>query len=408
MAEYWSLSPELQERIREDRKGHKENPYAFRDEAAVRRDPKHDMNRIWRPAFVSDTEKIMHNTYYNRYSDKTQVFSLYQNDDITRRSLHVQLVSRIARNIGSVLNLNNDLIEAISLGHDIGHTPFGHDGERMLNDLLCEHTGRSFNHNVHSVRILDSLVKRNITLQTLDGILCHNGEMEQQEYRPRPLAGFGEFDQRVEECYCRRDASKDLVPSTLEACVMRICDIIAYLGKDRQDAQRIGMLKENDSRFSELAIGNNNAQIINNLSVNIMENSYGKDYLSMSPECFQALQLGKRENGRLIYQDPEMVKLYREQIRPMFDRVYRELLKEAKEQNKDSVLYRHHINFLQKINQYNDSFQLERYLETEPNQMVVDYIASMTDDYFIQLHQYLFPTQTVDLRYTGYFEDRLC
>lgn len=143
-----------------------------------------DKANLWRPAFVRDIEKILHLPYYNRYVDKTQVFSFYHNDDITRRALHVQLVSRIARNIGSVLGLNLDLIEAIALGHDIGHTPFGHAGERFLDELLKNETGRSFQHNVQSARVLDKLFARNISLQVLDGVLCHNGEFEMQEYRP--------------------------------------------------------------------------------------------------------------------------------------------------------------------------------------------------------------------------------
>ena len=135
MGNYIQLSAEIQEKIRKDKEAHKENPYAFRDEQVVRRNEGHDTASLWRPAFVRDCEKIMHLPYYNRYGDKTQVFSLYRNDDITRRLVHVQLVSRIARNIGQVLGLNLDLIEAISLGHDIGHTPFGHSGERKLDEL---------------------------------------------------------------------------------------------------------------------------------------------------------------------------------------------------------------------------------------------------------------------------------
>lgn len=118
----------FQERIREDRKRHWVNPCAFADENAIRRRRDHEEANLWRPAFVRDTERILHNPYYNRYSDKTQVLSAYRNDDISRRALHVQLVSRIARNIGRGLGLNTDLIEAVSLGHDIGHTPFGHAG----------------------------------------------------------------------------------------------------------------------------------------------------------------------------------------------------------------------------------------------------------------------------------------
>ena len=97
---------------------------ACTDEMALRRRPDNRPNQIWRPAFAKDIDRIMYSPFYNRYTDKTQVFSLVKNDDVTRRSLHVQLVSRIARTIGRALHLNLDLIEAIALGHDIGHTPF--------------------------------------------------------------------------------------------------------------------------------------------------------------------------------------------------------------------------------------------------------------------------------------------
>lgn len=112
------------------------------------------------------------------------MFSFYNNDDITRRALHVQLVSRIARNIGAVLGLNLDLIEAISLGHDIGHTPFGHAGERFLSRLLFKETGKLFNHNVHSVRVLDNLFERNISLQTLDGICATTANLSSRNIAP--------------------------------------------------------------------------------------------------------------------------------------------------------------------------------------------------------------------------------
>ena len=206
---YHVLSKELQEQITEDRAKNWENPYKCKDTDALRRDPAHDNANLWRPAFVRDIEKILHLPVYNRYADKTQVFSLYHNDDISRRGLHVQLVSRIARNIGAVLGLNIDLIEAIALGHDLGHTPFGHAGERFLSELLHQNTGCYFNHNVHSVRVVDRLYRRNLTLQTLDGILCHNGEFEKKEYI-HPSAMAGEMpgrteDQRTVRHKCRRN-----------------------------------------------------------------------------------------------------------------------------------------------------------------------------------------------------------
>ncbi len=402
MAVYNALSKELQERIEYDRQIGIKNPNACKDTDAVRRFEGHDKQLLWRPTFVSDTEKILHNPYYNRYSDKTQVFSLYKNDDISRRAYHVQLVARVARNIGALLGLNNDLIEAISLGHDLGHTPFGHDGEYLLDELYREKTGRRFFHNVQSVRVLDKLICRNISLQTLDGVVCHNGEMELKEYRPHTLSNFEEFDKRLENCYLTEEANKKQVPSTLEGCVMRICDIIAYLGKDRQDAERLKVV-DNKEIFSKLEIGQSNAEIINNLVVNIVENSYGKDYLCMDDNYFEALKLAKKENYKFIYGNEDMKKVVEEQIKPMFACVYGELLKQAEDMKKDSVLYTHHIEFLKEQNKYQSYFNIEEYLAEDKNQMVVDYMASMTDDYFVELYHYLFPKGKYGVEYKGYF-----
>ena len=136
------LSPALSQRMEQEKKTHSYTDFSFPDEAAVRRYATGKPDTVWRPAFAKDIDKILYSPYYNRYTDKTQVFSLTKNDDITRRGLHVQLVSRIARTIGRALNLNLDLIEAIALGHDIGHTPFAHCGEVYLNQLYNKHTGR--------------------------------------------------------------------------------------------------------------------------------------------------------------------------------------------------------------------------------------------------------------------------
>lgn len=401
MANYHVLSDEIQSQIREDREMHRNNPYAFPDKKIVRRQMDHDKANLWRSAFVRDTEKIMHIPYYNRYSDKTQVFSFYQNDDISRRALHVQLVSRIARNIGHVLGLNEDLIEAISLGHDIGHTPFGHAGERILSELYRQQTGRFFNHNVHSVRVLDGIMHRNISLQTLDGILCHNGELELQEYSPCEMSAFSEYDEKIEKCYVDQDYIGLLVPCTLEGCVMRICDIIAYLGKDRQDAMRLKLMR--GSSFSGGAIGATNGEIINNLIVNLIENSYGKPYLKMDEEYFQALRLAKTENYEMIYNNKQLNALYEGEIRPMFGELYGELLRQAKNHDRKGILYRHHMAYVKENNWY-DAEEFAAYEATEPNQIVVDYLASMTDDYFIALYHYLFPKGTHDVKFTGYFD----
>lgn len=401
MPNYHSLSKELQERITEERAKHLVNPYAFADEDVLRRDMSHDKANMWRPAFVRDCEKIMHLPFYNRYADKTQVFSLYKNDDISRRSQHVQLVARIARNIGSLLGLNLDLIEAIALGHDIGHTPFGHAGERKLNELYREQTGRYFNHNVHSVRVLDTMCGSNISMQTLDGILCHNGEMELEEYKPMRYADFNIFDEKVENCYIDKSAIKKLIPATLEGCVVRVSDIIAYLGKDRQDAEKLGLF-DKKPEYTGGKIGTSNAEIINNMIVNLVENSYGKGYLKMDKEYFDAFSAGKKENYEMIYKIDKIEKVYQDDIFPMMEQIYEKLLEDAKAHDKKSVLFEHHVKYVKNIMKYSPNKW--NYEECEPNAMVVDYIASMTDDYFVDLYKHLFPGSKYDVKYIGYFE----
>ena len=239
-----ALSPELVERISADRASGAVNPYRCNDDQVIRRiDRAADKGTLMRPAFMRDTEKILHLPAYTRYAGKTQVFSFRSNDDLSRRGLHVQLVSRIARDIGCALGLNCDLIEAIGLGHDLGHTPFGHAGERFLNDIYHERTGRYFFHNVQSVRVLDALYGRNVSLQTLDGVLCHNGEYEQRVFELSDMGSFDQFDQTVEDCIATGySAIEHLRPMTLEGCVVRISDILAYVGRDRQDAIAAGLL----------------------------------------------------------------------------------------------------------------------------------------------------------------------
>ena len=189
--------------------------YATRDCDAVRILDR-PINDVLRSQYATDVDRILNCKFYNRGSDKTQVFSFYKSDDITRRSSHVQLVSRIARKIGKALRLNLDLIEAIAIGHDIGHTPFGHAGENILSDLYYKHAGKYFNHNVHSVRVLNLIMHNNLTIQTLDGIICHCGEKVHQRYTPNPLPDKTQFYKTFDDCYGDKSAIKKLRPATLE------------------------------------------------------------------------------------------------------------------------------------------------------------------------------------------------
>lgn len=397
MANYKSLSKTISDRIAQDRKNGVDYCNATEDRVAIRRRQNpHDEETIWRGAYLRDVDKILHCPLFNRYSDKTQVFSLYKSDDLTHRSLHVQIVSRTARTIAHTLGLNLDLVEAIALGHDIGHTPFGHTGERFLDELYRENTGRRFLHNVHSVRVLDKIFPLNITLQTLDGILCHNGELELKKYAPVILNNFEDFDNIVELCYTQDGYDRSLIPSTLEGCVVRISDIIAYLGKDRHDAEKNGIPV---SSFTDDGIGVINAEITNNLIVNIIENSYGKGYIKMDDMHFDALKKAKRDNYTTIYND-EITSKSDDTIKAMMGGLYTKLLYDITHSITTSPIFTHHVTFIDKP-YYK---RLTPYLEEEPNQIVVDFIASMTDDYFVDLHDYLFPSSTLKVKYKGYFD----
>lgn len=382
------LSDELIERMSDDRARGWENPYRTSDEDALRREERPaDRSSIWRPAFVRDVEKILHMPAYNRYAGKTQVFSFRSNDDLSRRGLHVQLVSRIARDIGYALGLNCDLIEAIGLGHDLGHTPFGHAGERCLNDVFHERTGRWFFHNVHSVRVLDKLYGRNISLQTLDGALCHNGEYEQRVFELSGLSSFGEFDRVVDECVSGGGAViGHLRPMTLEGCVVRISDIIAYVGRDRQDAIEAGLLT--GDAFEDGLGGAYNSWILTHASADIIEHSYGKDRIEMSEELFAEIRRAKAENYAKIYRSSGIEGERAEVLARAFELMYERCLDDLNKRDESSFIFRHHIMRIEEqLAHYGRTYDWQ----SDPEQTVVDYIASMTDGYFAELASKFFP-----------------
>ncbi|MRT91567.1 deoxyguanosinetriphosphate triphosphohydrolase family protein [Ancylomarina sp. 16SWW S1-10-2] len=329
-----------------------------------------------RPAFFHDTDRIIHSLAYTRYIDKTQVFYLFENDHITHRVLHVQLVSKIARVIGRALSLNEDLIDAIALGHDLGHVPYGHDGERKLDELLNKQTGEHFCHNAQSVRALQMLENKgeglNLSLQVLDGILCHNGELMLKEYKPDYSKTKERFFQEYNNCWSVKGASKSIISMTLEGCVMRISDVIAYIGRDLEDAITLGLIKRVDIPKSITdIIGNTNASIINNFALDIINNSYGKDFIKLSDEKFEAIKEFYEFSTKNIYQNPK--KSHQdEKIKNMFD-----------------VLFKIYLNDLESgigissISKFYLPNMNEDYLKNYSNPKIVcDYIAGMTDDFF--------------------------
>ena len=381
------------------------SPFACKNSDAIREFSSKYKNDLIRTQFAIDIDKILHSALYNRGNDKTQVFSFFRNDDITRRSTHVQLVSRISRIIGRALRLNLDLIEAIAIGHDIGHTPFGHKGEKFLNDLYVDHTGRYFNHNVHSVRVLQKISGCNLTLQTLDGILCHCGEKAFDKYQPSIVRSFDEFNQIIDRCYAKNEFIKTLRPSTLEGCVVRISDMIAYIGKDRQDASKAKL----KVHYLSNPLGETNPEIINTIITDIIINSIQKPYISLSPEVYCGIDEMIKENNNLIYQCDEVSNPYFETIKPMMELLYNRFLSELMAENHSSLIYQHYLNGSITGNYYRHP--TKRYVRLDihdPNDIVVDFIASMTDDYFLDVFSYLYPNHKLitNIRYVEYFDKR--
>ena len=385
---YISLDPAVERAMAEQKAAGLAHPLRTPDAACLRREPNpHDEATLIRSAFQRDIDKIVNIPAYNRYAGKTQVFSFAENDNICRRGLHVQLVSRVARTIGGALGLNCDLIEAIALGHDIGHTPFGHAGERYLSAIYHRNTGRYFNHNVNSVRVLDVLYRRNVSLQMLDGALCHNGEFEQQVLQVGDVADFAALDALVEACEADEANIAHLRPSTLEGCVVRIADMIAYIGKDRDDALDMGILP-NLSCFETHVLGRDNSTIIHNLTTDIINNSFGQDRIALSRDMFEDLKVAKRQNYELIYLKEGMVGDTKNVVEEMFELLYARLLEDVREGREDSPVVTDHTDMLVRRSR---SWTREAYLSQDPDLIVRDYISSMTDAHFVALFRRCFP-----------------
>ena len=348
--------------------------FACKDDEAYRIRVEEDND--FRTPFYRDIDRIVYSLAYTRYMDKTQVFSFNDNDNISKRMTHVQMVSKIGRTIGRALRLNEDLIEAAALGHDLGHVPFGHTGERILNEISLEYGEGYFNHNVQSVRTLMVLENggygSNATLQVLDAIMCHNGELELKEYRPRKKSKETFFSE-YKKTYDDQAFVKTLVPSTLEGCVVRISDIIAYIGRDIEDAIRMGVIKiEEIPEDISNVLGLTNAEIINTIILDLLENSIDKDYLSLSDDVFTAIKKLKSFNYEHIYSKAntlEMEKMYED----MFRKVFKKCLSDIKTNNREGHIF---TIFLNDMN--------EEYINnTTDERKVIDYIAGMTDDFIV-------------------------
>ena len=314
---------------------------------------------------------------YTRYLDKTQVFTKNSNDHVSRRITHVQLVSKIARTIGRALRLNEDLCEAIALGHDIGHTPLGHTGEALLNEISLRELGEYFAHNIQSVRHLMEVENYgkglNLCIQVYDGIMCHNGEMLSSKYVPQEK-DKDEFMREYLESYKDLDASKKNRPMTLEGCVVRISDIIGYIGRDIEDAIMVGIIKREDIPLEiSSVLGTTNKDIVNTIILDIIRNSMNKPYIEMSESVYKALFALKKFNYKHIY-DKSMTKEQIEYYRVGMNKIYNRYLSDIENNNTNSIIYNIFLNDMDKS-----------YLEnTDNKRKVIDFIAGMTDDLFIR------------------------
>lgn len=298
-----------------------------------------------RTAFQRDRDRIIHSKSFRRLKHKTQVFLSPFGDHYRTRLTHTLEVSQIARTIARALRLNEDLTEAIALGHDLGHTPFGHSGEETLNELLPG----GFHHSEQSLRVVDKLEYEgkglNLTFEVRDGILRHS-------------KGRGEiFDDDPEE-----------MPATLEGQVVRVSDVIAYVNHDIDDALRAGLIKEEEipAKITDI-LGKHHATRIDRLVLDVVETSLknGLERIAMSQKIYQAL-LDLRD---FLYE-----KVY-------FNSAAREDL------NKTKKVIRELYEYLLKnpgdmVKEYPKGDSLER--------RVGDFIAGMTDSYALAMYEKIF------------------
>lgn len=335
-----------------------------------------------RMPYKRDVDRILHSKAYSRYIDKTQVVYLVDNDHITHRSLHVQLVSSFARGIAEILRLNLDLVEAIALGHDVGHCPFGHEGEGYLSALSIEHGNGPFCHPLQSCRLFTEIEPINLGLAVYDGFLCHDGGMS----NPVLLPTFGKTwkDHDKDKDKKKEDPDFNIMPGTLEGCLVKLCDTMSYLGRDIEDAFSLGILHPEE--VPKTILGTRNREILSVLAADIIRNSYDKDYIAISNEAYEALRTLRKFNFQHIYSHPKL-KIESSKIKKGFQLLFEWLLEDYKELKEQSYLW---IQFLQK--------RSEKYLsQTSDVQMVIDYIAGMTDSFFIRTLEKVFIPSKIQL-----------
>ena len=344
--------------------------------AAQRRKGEPHGENEYRQAFSTDADRILNSMAFTRYIDKTQVFSLIKNDHLTHRVLHVQLVSRVARTIGRYLSLNQDLIEAASLGHDIGHAPFGHDGETFLSKLTHAHGAGYFHHNLQSIQFLDRIEKQgqglNLSLQTMDAIVCHNGEAHSKHLIPDRNRSLADFDAMVRAIKAKSVCNE--IPMTMEGCVVRMADTISYIGRDLEDAIRLGIVaRDQVPKDCKEILGQTNGTIVFNLVTDLIHNSLDQPYIGFSKPVSQALKELKGFNYKYIYKNP-VIKRHLSSIEEIFKYLFERYLSDLEQGQQSSDIFKKFLNGM-----------AQGYKEDHtPPEIVRDFISGMTDSYFIR------------------------
>ena len=352
--------------------------YAAKEENAIR--IKNEENDFRSP-FSRDADRIINYASFTRYMNKTQVFSFKKNDNVQTRLVHVLLVSRIARTIGRALNLNEDLIEAIALSHDIGHVPLGHVGERILNTISIRELNETFMHNVEGVRnylILENNGKgANLTIQVLDGILCHNDEKLNKIYHPHKKT-IDDFLQEYHMAYKMHLNNIELTPMSLEGCVVKLCDVISYAGRDLEDAIRLNFVKRKEIPKSiEKVLGNNNRDIVNTVICDVIKNSRHHNYIKLSDEVYSSLNDLVKFNYQHIYlkaNSKEDLVLYEK----MFNTLFYKYLDDLENNKLESSIWKNYLNDM-------DS----SYQRVNNKRKVIDYMSLMTDEYLLKEYDFI-------------------
>lgn len=343
---------------------------------AVRRYSERRSDTEYRLAFSTDADRILNSLAYTRYSDKTQVFSLINNDHLTHRVLHVQMLCRVARTIGRYLGLNTDLIEAAAMGHDIGHTPFGHDGERFLSCLTRAAGAGHFLHNLQSMQFLDVIERKgkgwNLTLQTLDAIVCHNGEAHARAITPAGPRDFEALDTIVRQI--RAGTMDDVLPMTMEGCVVRIADTVSYIGRDFEDAVRLKIVARDQlPNTCREHLGATQGTIVFNLVTDLINTSIDQDFIGFSHRVADALKELKQFNYQFIYKNP-LIKRHLTGIEDIFKCLFDRYMNDLAKADGASVIYSQFLNGM------DDAY----YSKHSHAEITRDFIAGMTDSYFIR------------------------